>query len=53
MGDLLAVHEGGGLQDLLEELDGLALRHVLLLRDEVKQLAAADPEPKHSGGTIL
>lgn len=42
VGDAVPVHEPEPLQDLLQELDGFALRQVLLLGDEVEQFATAD-----------
>lgn len=46
VGDLFAVHEADSFQNLLQEVDGLVLRQVLLLRDEVEKLPAADTKPQ-------
>ena len=42
--DVFAVHEAHPLQDLLQEGNGLALRHVVLGGDEVEKLPAIDAE---------
>ena len=48
VGDALAVHESQPLQDLLHELNGLALQQDLLLSDEVKQLPSTHTETSNT-----
>lgn len=53
VGDLFAVHEADTFQNLLQEVDSLVLRHVLLRCNEVKKLAALDAKPQTDTGIII
>lgn len=46
VGDLFTVHEADTFQNLLQEVDGLVLRQVLLRSDEVEKLSTLDTKPQ-------